>query len=98
MYTQALDESLRLIDIAQREYDEAVEDGDEIMMSQKRKELDYCLSCLKFSTVLVATEGEELIISSYFHYYPVFIDGVYSPDHITIIIRLKRIIVNDPSH
>ena len=31
MYTQALDESLRLIDIAQREYDEAVEDGDEII-------------------------------------------------------------------
>jgi hypothetical protein len=61
MYTQALDESLRLIDIAQREYDEAVEDGDERMMSQKRKELDYCLSCLKFSTVLVATESEELI-------------------------------------
>tara|TARA_R100000234_G_C4959631_1_gene161184 strand:- start:562 stop:849 length:288 start_codon:yes stop_codon:yes gene_type:complete len=59
LYSQALDESLRLIDIAQQEYDRAVEEDNEELMTLKKAELDYCLNCLRFSSIAAATDIDE---------------------------------------
>jgi len=60
LYAEALEESLRLIDIARERYERAVEDDDLELMIVKKAELDYCLKCLKISSVAVATDVDEL--------------------------------------
>lgn len=59
MYFHALDEALKLLEIAQHEYDEAVESGDQKMIEIKRQELEYSIDCLQFSTVVVATSNDK---------------------------------------
>ena len=50
MFAAALEESLRLLTTTQQEYEQAVKDNDEAMISQKKQELDYCLAVLEFSS------------------------------------------------
>jgi hypothetical protein len=60
LYAHALEESIRLIDIAQRAYDKAVEDEDIYAITQKKAELDFCLKNLRFSSIAAATDVDEL--------------------------------------
>ena len=60
LYTATLEESLRLIDVAQQEYEKAVEDDDLELITKKKAALDYCLKCLKFSSIAAATDVDEV--------------------------------------
>ncbi len=62
LYSQALDESLRLINIAQQEYEKAIEEEDEELITLKKAELDYCLNCLKFSSIGAAMDIDENLL------------------------------------
>jgi|TARA_R100000750_G_scaffold45289_1_gene30400 hypothetical protein len=59
LYAGALEKSLRLIDIAQQQYERAIEEDDDEMIAIKRKELDYCLKCLRFSSLAAAANVDE---------------------------------------
>jgi len=60
LYAGALEKSLRLIDVTQQEYDKAIEENDSELITIKRMELDYCLKCLRFSSIAAATDVDEL--------------------------------------
>ena len=61
MYAYALDEALRLFEIAEKEYLEALEKEDAETILRKKQELDYCLSCLKFSSILSGANIDESV-------------------------------------
>ena len=54
MYATALEESLRPLEDIQKEYEEAVASNDYEMIRAKKKELDYCLSCLEVGSIVAA--------------------------------------------
>jgi hypothetical protein len=60
MYAHALEESLRLINIAQRAYDKAVEEEDVYAIIQKKAELDFCLKNLRLSSMAAAADVDEI--------------------------------------
>tara|TARA_R110002110_G_scaffold149133_2_gene340361 strand:- start:225 stop:497 length:273 start_codon:yes stop_codon:yes gene_type:complete len=55
MYAAALEESLRLIEDIEREYEEAIANNDYKMIDTKKRELDYCLSCLEVGSIVAAS-------------------------------------------
>lgn len=57
MYAAALEESLRLLEDMQKEYEEAVACNDYEMARAKKEELDYCLSCLEVGSIVAAGAG-----------------------------------------
>ena len=60
MYAYALKESIRLINIAQRAYDKALEEEDVYAITQKKAELDFCLQNLRLSSIAAATDVDEI--------------------------------------
>ncbi len=57
MYAAALEESLRLLEDVQKEYEEAIANDDYEMIIAKKRELDYCMSCLEIGSIAAATDG-----------------------------------------
>ena len=57
MYATALEESLRLLEDVQQEYEDAIANDDYEMIIAKKKELDYCMSCLEIGSIAAATDG-----------------------------------------
>ncbi len=57
MYASALEESLRLLEKMQKEYDQAMACNDYEMARAKKKELDFCLSCLEVGSIVAAGAG-----------------------------------------
>ncbi len=57
MYATALEESLRLLEDVQQEYEDAIANDDYEMIIAKKKELDYCMSCLEIGSIAAATGG-----------------------------------------
>jgi|TARA_R110000744_G_scaffold297471_1_gene407245 hypothetical protein len=60
MYAHALEESIRLINIAERAYEKALEEEDLKAIIQKKAELDFCLKNLHLSSIAAATDVDEL--------------------------------------
>jgi len=59
LYANALGESLRLIEIAQQQYNKAVEEDDYEMITKKKMELDFCLNALRLSSIAAAKDVDE---------------------------------------
>jgi hypothetical protein len=59
LYMEALGESLRLTEIAQHNYNKAVENNNCEMITKTKMELDFCLKSLRFSSILSATNIDE---------------------------------------